>query len=461
MKTMHSFPIAGALLAVSAHFSTCLAQGSLTPPGPPSPTMLTLSQVEPRTPISSAPYTINSAGAYYLTGNLFVATLTNAITVRASQVTIDLNGFGVFGEAGAGCAIAVSNAVQNLVVRNGTIEYWGTAVQASAASSSTLEKLQCYELFNNALVIGGDSIVKDCAVNDPALGGGGDGVLTGDGSLVTDCTVLDDFNHYSTGIVVGRGCVIESSTTTSNYTGIITGDGTKLKGCSILGNVTYGLQTGSGCIVSDCTACGNSSAYNYNFIAAIVAGTGCSITGCTANQNNQGILTGTGCTIKDCTVISNALAGVNAGVGCTISDCTANYNTNGIVAGSECTIAGCTASANYVDGIQAAYSCLIKGNTCSSNSRYSINGGAGIHVLDSGNRIEGNVLNSNQYGIKADGTENFVIANTARGSPIYNYDLVTGNMVDTIINAASSAAVAGSTGGASLGTSDPWANFSF
>lgn len=31
------------------------AQGSLTPPGAPGPTMLSLSQVEPRTPISSLP----------------------------------------------------------------------------------------------------------------------------------------------------------------------------------------------------------------------------------------------------------------------------------------------------------------------------------------------------------------------------------------------------------------------
>lgn len=461
MKTGHLFQITGALLftAINAHLSTCLAQGSLTPPGPPGVTMVTLSQVEPRTPISSIPITIYSSGSYYLTGNLYLGSLSNAITVMASYVNIDLNGFGIYGEAGGACAIAVSNNVQNLVVRNGIINYWGTAIQGTSAGSSTFEKLQCYEIFDNALVIGGNSIVRDCVVNDPALSGGGDGILTGDGSLVTDCTVLDDFNHFSDGIVVGRGCEIDSSITTSNDVGVITGDGTKLKGCSILGNGSYGLQTGSGCVVSDCTACGNS--WRYTPGPAISTGTGCSITGCAANRNGQGIFTGTGCTIKDCTVISNTLTGLNTAVGCTISDCTANYNTNGIIANSECTITGCTASANYIDGIQAAFSCLIKGNTCSSNSRYVVTGGAGIHVLNSGNRIEGNVLNSNQYGIKSDGTENFVIANTARDSGSDNYNLVTGNMVDTIISATMSGPVLGSTGGASLGTTDPWANFSF
>lgn len=421
--------------------------------------MVTLTQVEPRTPISSAPFVITQAGSYYLTGNIFVSSAVNAITVEASHVTIDLKGFGIFGEAGADCAIAVSNTVQDLTVRNGKIEYWGTAILGTSACNSTYENLQCYETFFNALAIGGNSIVRNCSVNEAGLSGGGDGILTGDGSLVAECTVINDFNHYSTGIVVGRNCEIDSSICTSNEVGIVAGDGTKLHGCSVLGSTSNGYQTGSACTVSDCTAWRNGLTLFQS--PALSVGTGCTITECSAGQNGAGISTETGCTIKDCTVISNFTYGVAAGVGCTIANCTANYNTNGIVANSECTITGCTASANFIDGIQAPFSCLIKGNTCSSNSRYVITGGAGIHVLNSGNRIEGNVLNSNQYGIKADGTENFVIANTARGSATYNYDLVTGNMVDTIISATSSGAVTGSTGGASLGTTDPWANFSF
>src|SRR6185437_1380639 len=47
--------LASALLAQFSSFG----QGALTPPGGPAPTMKTLSQIEPRTPISSAPFTIN------------------------------------------------------------------------------------------------------------------------------------------------------------------------------------------------------------------------------------------------------------------------------------------------------------------------------------------------------------------------------------------------------------------
>lgn len=72
---MRNLFVALALLALSIlnpQLSTAFAQGSLTPPpGAPAPTMITLQQIEPRTPISSVPFTITTPGSYYLTTNLY------------------------------------------------------------------------------------------------------------------------------------------------------------------------------------------------------------------------------------------------------------------------------------------------------------------------------------------------------------------------------------------------------
>jgi hypothetical protein len=71
-----------------------LAQGPLTPPpGAPAPTMKTLEQIEPRTPISALPFTISSPGSYYVSGDLVVVANQHGISIDASNVTLDLGGF--------------------------------------------------------------------------------------------------------------------------------------------------------------------------------------------------------------------------------------------------------------------------------------------------------------------------------------------------------------------------------
>src|SRR5438093_13612009 len=103
---MKTGPI-GVFLALALVLSAwqLFGQGSLTPPGPPSPSMKTLDQIEPRIAISSVPYVISNAGSYYLTANLVSPVATNCITVRSGYVRIDLNGYTIVG-TGAGSGIA-------------------------------------------------------------------------------------------------------------------------------------------------------------------------------------------------------------------------------------------------------------------------------------------------------------------------------------------------------------------
>ena len=112
-----------ALLSIlNVQLSTCFAQGSLTPPGAPAPTMKTLAQIEPRTPISSAPFTISAPGSYYLTTNLTVSG-GDAITVAADEVTLDLNGFAISSTAASpnGTGILLSGGRVNVAIYNGSI----------------------------------------------------------------------------------------------------------------------------------------------------------------------------------------------------------------------------------------------------------------------------------------------------------------------------------------------------
>jgi hypothetical protein len=105
------------------HSQVLHAQGTLTPPGAPAPTMVTLSQVQPRTPISSVPIIISVPGSYYLTTNVNVSS-GNAITIATNGVTLDLSGFSISSTtAGAvGYAILINTGLRNISIADGIIQ---------------------------------------------------------------------------------------------------------------------------------------------------------------------------------------------------------------------------------------------------------------------------------------------------------------------------------------------------
>lgn len=124
------------LMLLSGGLAYVYSQGPLTPPGAPAPTMKTLDQIEARTPISTAPFTISTPGSYYVTQSLTVNG-GDGITIAASGVTLDLNGFSLSSTAGSatGTAIRLVRPISNVTISNGNISggatYDGTTFSGS------------------------------------------------------------------------------------------------------------------------------------------------------------------------------------------------------------------------------------------------------------------------------------------------------------------------------------------
>jgi hypothetical protein len=137
----HSRILLAFIITAAPGFLLCpssflFAQGSLTPPGAPAPTMKSLDQIEARKPIASAPFTISQSGSYYLTAKITVAT-GDAITINADNVTLDLNGFTMSSTAPSaiGTAIQLSNGRKHVAIHNGHISS-GVTVSGGVYSGS-------------------------------------------------------------------------------------------------------------------------------------------------------------------------------------------------------------------------------------------------------------------------------------------------------------------------------------
>jgi parallel beta-helix repeat protein len=193
----------------------------------------------------------------------------------------------------------------------------------------------------------------------------------------------------------------------------------------------------------------------------LVIGANSLVVGCTSEGNGgHGIVTSGESSVIGNIAMINTGSGIVTGAASTIRENTAAVNTiDGIVAGFGSQVSWNTAALNKADGIEVGSDCLVAFNNCDSNGNAG-GDGAGIHATGADNRIDSNNVTDSDRGIDVDGSGNLIIRNSASGNGTY-YDIVANNKVGVIVQAPNSAAISGQTGGAGVGTTDPWANISY
>lgn len=314
--------------------------GDLEPSAPPAAggTMKTLDEVEPRVPVNddTAPsgvyyeHVISSSGSYYLTGD--ITTIKGGIQITANNVTLDLCGYNLIGDAGNNGTGLDLDSQSNVEVRNGTVRNFG------------------YEgVMQNYVLATDHRIIGIRAIDNGQAGSGRIGIYVhGTNHLIKDC------------IASGN----------SGYGFYVPGGSSTITGCKSYNN-SYGFYTGYGCVIRDNTAYANGN-------NGIYTGSGCTVQNNTAYDNTSyGIRTGSGCTVTGNTAYANDNYGICTGEGCTIIGNTSRANTNlgGIWVDDKSTVVGNTATDNTGWGLYCSQNCLVDQNTAVDNTdnMYSYN----------------------------------------------------------------------------------------
>jgi len=162
---------------------------------PPLPVIFPLEEAvhapfDTRTPIMSLPFTVDGCGSYFLTGCLAGVPGEHGITVTASDVTLDLNGFTLKGVAGSLDGIHVNGGLENVRVRGGGVRNWGGHGIALYSSRSRLSNFQSYDN-------GGDGIqFLQAGLDDiTSSGNDGDGVEATGSGYIRDCETSSNGNN--------------------------------------------------------------------------------------------------------------------------------------------------------------------------------------------------------------------------------------------------------------------------
>jgi len=335
-------------------------------------------------PTGSVMFTISSPGSYVLTDNVTMSANVSCINITASDVTLDLNGHSITGNASVTYGINGAG-MERIHLYNGMIRNFGS----------------------KGIVLGSycrvwDLIVESCGDN---------GLETSDGSHVFRVTAV---SNKGNGIKTGSHCLIERCTARYNGSkggkaGIYAGNYCTIKDCVCDSNSntantnvdSYGINAGAGSTIfnNTCYSNNNSTTYNGGEAYGIYVSNGSTVHGnaCFQNQGtNQGTdaigiyaasgsnVTGNTCSENNASADGGDSIGISCGAHSVIKDNTCRNNH-----------AHGASLANAV-GIAATEGCLVTGNNCTNNN--GTTSSIGIRVGANGNRVENNLCSTHTDG---------------------------------------------------------------
>jgi parallel beta-helix repeat protein len=415
MKRLYPSPlliIGAALGSLLLSPQLIVAQGSLTPPGAPAPTMKTLAQIEPRTPISGLPFNIKQPGSYYLTTNLMANP--GGITIWTNGVTLDLMGFELSGEGGSSIGIGLLAYVDNICIRNGIVSGWlYDGINLATSTNCLIEDLRLSKNGGHGLVVGDASMVSRCVIS----GNRGDGIVGGDGCSILNCTT---FTNGTNGIRLRAAGVVRNCGVLRNGRyGLRAEENSMVSDCSAGYNGSVGIHVGAGGTVTSCSAYANKG-HGITDNTGTYGIPGLSVVNCTATYNDgDGFYLINGSAVKNCLAKGNQGDGIETVYGSTITDCSANDNKgSGIKIEAQGLVDRCAASGNSTNGIQVVKQCTITACTARANNLH------GIYATGNYNRIDGNTVSEN-YGdgisLLFSAIKNIVVRNYSSDNVGYEY----------------------------------------